>query len=337
MEKISPENTAVILVNYNNPRDSLNCLECLDRLASPPLAILLVDNGSAPEKLEALCRGWRRHRLGSGKVAPSIHNGTPAPQGPQDLILPLPCNKGFAAGNNAAIDIALAWPETRAIWLLNNDTLPEPDSLIYLCDELSGQRTPGIAGSSVIYARQPGLLQCAGGGRLNKWFGTSSLIGDGYALEDLKQPPEPDFILGASMLCSRKVMERCGQLDENYFLYYEEVDYCLRAKSAGFSLGWARDSQIRHLEGASTGASGSGSRKVRRPAYVDYLSIRNRFYLMKKYFPLSLPAVFAGLGISVLRRIRRGESNRIPMLLKGAWNGIRGRMGQDFLPAADQR
>ncbi len=94
-------------------------------------------------------------------------------------------------------------------------------------------------------------------------------------------------------------------------------------------MGWAPDSIVYHKEGGSTGAeSAGGGRAFNRPAWVDYLSLRNRMYMMRKHYPWALPVVAASyLGV-MLNRIKRGQANRIPLIFRAAWDGLRGHMGK---------
>lgn len=330
---MSAESTVVVIVNYEDCKPALHCLAHIGRLERPPLAVIVVDNGSSPENFARLQAGWRDLWLELFRKPPVTVREITEKTGPADFLLGLPENRGFAAGNNSAIRHALEWAQTRAIWLLNSDTLPASDALGELCRELDTRPDCGIAGSTMLYARLPGTVQCAGGGRLNRWLGTTRLIDDGRRLSELAVSVRPDFILGASMLVKREVFESCGLMDENYFLYYEEVDFCLTVTRAGFGLCWARQSMVGHMEGASTGASGSAGRTVRRPAYVDYLSVRNRFYLMKKFFAARVWCALAGLVVSVFRRLARRQAGRLPLLLRAAASGLAGRMGRpDCLP-----
>ena len=118
-------------------------------------------------------------------------------------------------------------------------------------------------------------------------------------------------------------------LPEEYFLYYEDTDFGLSCAQQGYSLGWAPDSIVYHKEGGSTGAeSAGGGRAFNRPAWVDYLSLRNRMYMMRKHYPWALPVVAASyLGV-MLNRIKRGQANRIPLIFRAAWDGLRGHMGK---------
>ena len=100
-------------------------------------------------------------------------------------------------------------------------------------------------------------------------------------------------------------------------------------RKAGFNFAWAPDSIVYHKEGGSTGAeSAAEGRKFSRPVWVDYLGLRNRVYMMRKHYPWALPLVLLSyLGV-MLNRVRRGQADRIPLVCRAAWDGLRGRMGK---------
>lgn len=350
---ITPQAVALILLNFEGAGDTLACLEALAAMPDAPGRVIVVDNGSQDDSAPAI-RAWL-----DAHGAP-LHGE----------LLPLPENRGYAAGNNAGIRRALEDSGIAAFWLLNNDTEPQPGALAALCDAVT--HGAAMAGSSLVYAHATDLLQCAAGYSLNAFFGTTAAIygkkplhtaacntfspGDSSPLGtppaaggfEIPQTPSTgvareasrsahpsqgprrlDYICGASLLVRRDVVETIGLLAEEYFLYYEDAEYGLRAKRAGYALAWASGSIVRHKEGGATGAATqTASRDFQRPESVDYLSLRNRIWLMRNYFPLALPVAIAGyLGVAC-NRIRRGQGNRLRLVFRALRDGLAGRMGQ---------
>ncbi|MDO5483895.1 MAG: hypothetical protein Q4F27_03215, partial [Desulfovibrionaceae bacterium] len=130
---------AILLVNWRNTPDTLACLEVLAGLVEAPLAVIVVDNGSGPEAAYRLAQGWAGLWQKLGRQAPCVcREGDVLPEG-RDCLLLLDDNRGFAGGNNAALRALLHWPGCRAVWLLNNDTLPEPEALAALCAALNAE------------------------------------------------------------------------------------------------------------------------------------------------------------------------------------------------------
>ena len=115
------------------------------------------------------------------------------------------------------------------------------------------------------------------------------------------------------MLIKREVLENVGLLGEDYFLFFEELDYAQRIKGK-YTLACATDSIVYHKEGASIGAKASEPKKT---SYIsDYYTIRNRILITKKYFPYCLFTVYCGLLLAIINRFRRGQRDRIIMIIR---------------------
>lgn len=333
---IRPCDVAVLVLNYRGSIDTLDCLRCLNTLESPPRSVIVIDNNSNDGSVEIILRKW------SDFASPVLctsdaSNFTKCLA--TAIILPLTTNGGYSAGNNAGIRMAFADPGCKAVWILNNDTEPQPGSLKALCERLNTVPKSGIAGSTVVYAHDKTLVQCAGGGKFNHWLGTTSASCGRMRLEQvLVLDPtlvetRLDDIIGASMLIRRELVDSIGSFAEEFFLYTEETEYCIRARKAGYTFAWAADSIVFHREGASTGAQTAiGNRVFTRPAWVDYLSLRNRVWLMRLHYPWALPVVaLSYLGVAI-NRLRRGQADRIILVCKAFWHGLCGKMGK---PRAD--
>jgi len=249
------------------------------------------------------------------------------------VLLALPSNSGFAAGNNAALKLLLADPECLAFWLLNNDTEPEAGALQALCNRLNQRPDAGICGSTLLLARTPGRLQCAAGGSFTPWLAATSHLGAGASASDLPAVATVerglDYINGASMLVRREVLKRIGLLPEEHFLYCEDVDFSLAAQKAGFGLAWAPNSVVLHHEGGSSPEwAQTTMTQPQRSPLVDYLAVRNRFYLVRKYRPIALVSALLTLPFILFNRLRRKQANRCGLMLKAVIDALLGRMGK---------
>jgi GT2 family glycosyltransferase len=333
--KPQSSDAAVIILNYRNAPDTLVCLRALAAMPLQAQRIIVVDNYSTDDSLERILEGWSIFASpvllrGKKDVPPLL------PPDARHIVLALPTNGGFSAGNNAGIRLALQSPDCMAVWLLNSDTEPEPDALDALCVRMALASSPGIVGSTLMYAHDKNTVQTLAGGRLNTFMGTTRSFGGGEKLQDAlrlwsheRVEQKLDDIIGASMLIRREALEQAGYLDEAFFLYGEETEFCIRVRKAGFFLAWAPGSIVYHKEGGSTGAiSAAGGRVVVRPRWVDYLSLRNRMYMMRKHYPWGLfPVLLGYLGV-MLNRIRRGQADRLFLVCRAVWDGLRGRMGK---------
>ena len=260
--------TWIIVVNYRTPDLAEDCLQSL----APQIAdfdggqVVIVDNASGDGSVDRLCqaieaKGWSEW----ASVMPQVRNG------------------GFAFGNNAGIRAALAAatpPEL--ILLLNPDTIARPHAIRALVDFMDAHPDAGIAGSR---------LENAEGGVDGTAHNSPSPLGEldaGARLGFLSRllprhvvtPPtrevehQCDWVSGASMMIRRQVFERMDMLDEGFFLYFEEVDFCCRARQAGWQVWYVPQSMVVHLEGASTGIRSTQSRRARY-----WYDSRRRFFV----------------------------------------------------------
>lgn len=337
---LTPSQCAVVLVHYNNPDDTLACLRTLSYLTVPPPHIVVVDNGSLMETAQTLLQGWKAlcqklglaqpHRIGGHSQCPPCTTGTLS----QHIFLALPRNNGFSRGNNAALRLLLTRTNCKAFWLLNNDTEPMPCALDALCTRLNQKTEAGLCGSTLVYAHIAEHLQCAGGSTLSPLTGQTRFLHEHVLVKNILEcnihdtEQSMDYITGASLLVRREVFKKIGLLPEEYFLYYEDAAFCLAAKKAGFALAWAQQSIVYHKEGGSSGAkSCRATQHPQRSRFVDYLSLRNRVFLMRIYYPWAIPIVsLSYLGV-IINRLRRGEADRISLICKAFWDGLWGKMG----------
>ncbi len=322
---ITAGDVGIVLVNFRGVRDTLSCLESVANLRARPRRVIVVDNGSGDGSADTL----RMYLARSGF-------------GERAELLELPGNEGFAGGNNAALRLLLQDQGCRAFWLLNNDAEAEPAALDALCDALNGLARPGACGSLLVHTGGEGRVQCTGGGRLNRLVGTARHLGAGLTAEAAQRLSAKevgarlDYVCGASLLAARSAVERAGLLDEAFFLYYEDVEWGIRLRRAGFDLGYAPGSVVLHKEGGSTGAASSREGGVPvRSRFIDYLGLRNRVWLMRSVYPFALPLVMASyLGVAV-NRWRRGQADRLGLVARAAWHGLTGRMGRPNLPDSE--
>jgi GT2 family glycosyltransferase len=187
------------------------------------LFLIVVDNGSTNDSVERIRTAY-----------------------PEVVLLESKVNLGFAGGNNIGIRYAIA-RGTEYLWLLNNDTEPAPDALAALvCKALTNKRIGAVA-SICYYASSPLIVQAWAGTRVNLWVG--------YARNSTEPHSDDwfDSLYGASILIVRQAIEEVGMLDEFFFHYWEETEFCLRLRKGGWRLAAAPDSRILHKVAASTG------------------------------------------------------------------------------------
>lgn len=286
---------AVVMVNYRTAALVLQCLRSLARevAAIPRARVVVVDNASGDGSAARIAEG----------IAADGWDGWAS-------VLPLQVNGGFAAGNNAALRRLLAEPEPPgAFLLLNPDTIVWPGAVRALLEVLERRPRAGVVGSHL--EGEDGSARRAAFRFHSVWselegglqLGIASRLLSGWSVP---LPPESsahraDWVSGASMLVRRRVFEDVGLLDEGYFLFFEEVDFCHRAQRAGWECWHEPGSRVIHLEGQATGFD-PANRVRRLPAYV--LESRRRYFVKNRGRGYAIVADGAWLCGHLLWRLR---------------------------------
>lgn len=293
MDRAEAPKVFIILVNWNGWEDTVECLHSLEELDYSNYSTIVVDNGSGDSSVEEISRRFSEITL--------IESDE---------------NRGFAGGNNLGIEQALN-EGTDYVWLLNNDTVVDPEALSHLVQRMEEDADIGICGSKLIYYHQRDTIQALGGGSFNKFLGSIQNIGLNRSIDYIPKRGEVesklDYVAGASMLVSRSFLNDVGFLSDDYFLYYEEIDWAVRGSEA-YQLGFAPHSIVYHKEGASTG--GNQLQQADRSRKSDYYQLKNRLKFTYKFFPVYLPCVYLSVIYAMVNRIRRAQWDRIPMIIK---------------------
>lgn len=169
-------------------------------------------------------------------------------------------NKGFAAGHNPGIALALKLAAD-AVWLLNNDSVIQSDAIKELEAAYITSNGNKILGTTVVESDNPTVLQCAGGMTFNPYLTCIAVPLREQPVNKVGQLATPafDYVYGASMFVPTKIFREVGLLSEDYFLFYEEMDLCQRAKAAGYKLDWCRNAVVLHR---SEGQKSEGAVRV---------------------------------------------------------------------------
>lgn len=261
----------IVVVNYKTPELTIDCLHSLVREVHPQsnIRVTVVDNDSGDDSVEQIRQAIATH-------------------GWQDWVtlIASPRNGGYAFGNNLAIGPALASAHPPSyIHLLNPDTRVRPHAVKELVDFLDHHPTVGIVGSRL---EDPDQTPQRSAFRFHTlWSELDGGLRLGMISTLLNQwiiaPPvsdiaiETDWVAGASMMIRKEVFEQIGLMDEDYFMYYEEVDFCLQAKKAGWQCWYVPQSRVIHLVGQSSGVTNTKILPKRRPQY--WFESRRRFFV----------------------------------------------------------
>ena len=287
----------IILVNYNGAADTAACIRSLQGVRSPAFRLIVVDNGSTDDSLPAL-------RALQGEV-------------PFELI-EAGENRGFSAGNNLGIQKALA-RGAEAVLLLNNDTLVTEGFLAGLLSPFSQDSRYGASTCRIRFAAEPDLIWY-GGGSVSLWTGRTRHFGYGQPETGDRGPVRPvTFASGCCLCLTREAIEKTGLLDEDYFLYEEDTDYCLRLRQAGLEIAYVPSAVIWHQVGAAT-------KKLSSRA-APYL-IRSKYLLIQKRLPpLRRPLAFLFCTAQHIVRCFKGEYT-FASLRKGIASFLAGEKGK---------
>lgn len=308
----------VVLVNWRRPVDTIACLESL-RCHAGNSVVAVCENGSADDSAELLL-AYFESRFGQG-VRCSASSGSFVVykdfNGCECAVLYLSDrNTGFAAGNNLAFNSARLFFDAEYVWFLNNDTEITSSSARLLLERMRGDAQIGICGSTIVYAHDKRTVQALGGAKYFPCTGMLSEIGQGTSLplnvNEKEIESKLSYVSGASMFVSNFFLEKVGLMCEDYFLYYEELDWSQRAVKAGFRLGYVKDSIVFHKEGASLGSG----RSNRRSALSEFYGVRNRLRITRRFFPIFFPVVYFFSWLQVIRRLFQGHISRALMMVR---------------------
>jgi len=306
---------AIIILNWQTWKATLACLQSLTQLKTTAVvSVIVCDNGSENQSFVYIA-DWLVQHFTENQF--KIHSQPVLEQEDQYqcVLIQTGHNLGFAGGMNVGVRYALAQQRFDYIWLLNNDTQVEMEALDALHHYAAQQQQLGLIGSTVLEAAQPNIVQCAGGCRYYPWVTVFKNVYAGYTRQQLKQLPTPklDYIYGASLFIPVSVIEKVGLLNETYFLFYEELDYCQRLKKAGYHIGWCRDSIIYHQGSASIGPVKQNIRtKLQKANYYENLSTLK---YTANFYPWRLPIVMGlRFGLKALALLLRRDFDLFPPL-----------------------
>ncbi len=287
----------IIIVNWNGKADTLACLASLRKISYLSRHILVVDNASADGSVEAI-----------------------RAQFPEVEVLVNDKNERFARANNQGIQKALV-AGADLVLLLNNDTEVAPDFLDHLVSAAESRSDVGMVAPKIYYQYDPQLIWFAGG-RINFW--TGRILHRGLRQRDFPpkydSPEVVDFLTGCAILAKRECLEKAGLLDESYYMYAEDVDWCWRARQAGLVCLLQPAAKIWHKVGASAGG-----------AFKVYHKVRGNFIFFRRYakwyhWPAIVLGVLVGAVAEIIRQFIHNPAQALSTagaLLRGFWDILR--------------
>lgn len=288
----SDKRVAVIIVVWNNYPDTRECLLSLAKVNYHNYEIIVVDNGSTDD---------------SGVRIKEYF--------PDVIVIRNKENLGYTGGCNTGIDYACRVMDIEYCLILNNDTVIEDENFLNtLVTSAENQETLGIVAPVVYDYFSPQTIQSAGV-RVNLFIGRARLI------TRLGEPPIwTDAVHGCAFLVKRNVINEVGGLDDRFYLYWEETDYCLRVQKAGYRILIIPETSIFHKSGKTIGGRGS---------LYTYYFFRNRLLLMQKHahsghWFILIPLLPIYALIHVLKSVREGNGFfQAGKVINEAWQDFR--------------
>ena len=271
----------IVILNWNGWHDTIECVKSLRKLTYANYEIIIVDNDSTDESVEKLKAEFPQiHLIQAGK------------------------NLGFAGGNNLGIEYALK-KQADYILLLNNDTVVCEDLIEKLLEPIECSGSVGITGPVNYYYDEPNKIWASGAVIQNWWLNKRvDVTSDKIDTGQYSGFRTVDYIPGSCMFVRREVFEKIGLLDERFFLDFEETDFCLRAKRAGYGTVVASKAKIWHKVGKAkaklwhkAGKATNNGSDYKVDITTGYFHNRNTFLFLTKNSPkicliISLPLHF---------------------------------------------
>lgn len=277
----------VVTVNYRTPELAVRCLRSLEHEVNQigDMRVVVTENDSGDDSLEIIggaieAHGWDWCTL-----------------------MPQPRNGGYGAGNNAGMEPYLEGEDApEYVMLVNPDAYVREGAISALLAFMESRPEVGIAGARVedgngaqsqsAFRFPSAWSELVEGFKLGP---VTKLLNDRQLLLELGDEPMPvDWVTGAAVMLRREVLDQVGLFDEGFFLYFEEVDLCFRAKQAGWQVYYVPDSVVVHLQAQATGITDNRQEKRRFPAY--WFESRRRFFLKNRGKAHALLADLAFLG-----------------------------------------
>jgi len=293
---------SIITVNYNHPSVTEEMLESIfTKNDYDTIEIIVVDNGSKINPVPA----WEKKYSNV-------------------LFIRSEKNLGFAGGNNLGIKYA----KGELLFLVNNDTEFTTGLVGKLEKVLTTNPLAGIVSPKIHYYNQANLLQYAGYTEMNFYTGRNGCIGQFEKDEGQYKSGETGYAHGAAMMVKKEAIEKAGVMSENFFLYYEELDWCERIKKSGFKIWVETGALIFHKESMSVG---------KQSALKEYFMNRNRILFERKHASSFAFAVFITYFLllvvprNIVSYIKNKQYHFIPLFLKAIWWNFRNDVDSNLL------
>lgn len=291
---------AVIIVNFNGSKDTLDCIESIKKNCTilDQIEIIVVDNNSKEKEKNILIENLKMEKL--------ILNSQ---------------NSGFAIANNIGIEYAIK-NKFENILLLNNDTIIEKNSFEIMLDTLNSNKDIGAVSCSILYEKEREKIWFDGG--IINWNRYMSIhINQGMIYNNETEIVDTEFISGCCMMLKKEVIEKVGMLPTEYFMYFEDTDFSVQILKKGYKMKIAKEAIIYHKVSASSGGEesnfsvewGARNRIIFMRKYKKQNKSKKQYFIAKSFF-------FSTRGIKIIKYGLKGDTKKIKSLIRGLRRGI---------------
>jgi GT2 family glycosyltransferase len=333
---------AVVVINTRAVGMTIECLEALLRIDSPRLRVVLCDNNEDQGPVDRVLAWARGEEAFDPESVRAEHRRLVSPPAPKPVnyvvlereeaesgrvgceaklvVVRNRANLGFSGGNNVGLRHVLACGQEDYVWLLNNDAVSEPQAPGEMVRALQADPRAGMCGSCVMIYDKPDTVECLCGYTFKMSNARVSPFGHGGPRPGPNDPsPDPacmDYMYGASLMLTRELFERVGLLDEDYFLYFEEMDLAMRAKGL-FTKACAPGAVVFHRRGGSVDSQDADAE--RRRLFSKYHWSRSRLTFMRKHNRRALPGIYWRVVKNMTVAALKGEKTYARMLWQVLW------------------
>lgn len=306
----------VAIVAFNSADVILACLESLFASEGATPRVVVTDNASGDETV-ALVRRWAadRARLDPDFTFAECPADTGETARASLTLLHSAFNGGYAHGVNAGLTMLLRDPGQDLFWVLNPDCEVTPQAAArYIAHGADGNFS--LMCGRTLYRETPDRVQ-TDGGRVHRWTGVCSAVNIGAPADAAAMPAADslDFIPGSNAVATRAFIERAGLMTEDYFLYYEEVDWAFRRGDLPLRI--VDDVIVYHHGGTAIGSGAVGRRAT---PFANYFNYRNRIRFLRRHRPVAVPVALVYAAAKAAQLTARGAADEARALLAGAFD-----------------
>jgi len=275
---------SIIIVSHENLNDTIVCIKSILLSTYRNYSITVVDISSNSFTLSEVQHSIADERISDNRFFNWLSTE----------------NNGYASAANEGIKLNTN-NDIKYYWILNNDTIILPDTLNELLKKADSDSAAGIIGSKILYHHDHSIINSVGG-KFNPY--TAWMYNIGLQEKDMSQYDNNNFkfnyVYGASLFVTKKFVETVGLMNENYFLYYEELDWAIRGLRNNFKISYCYTSVIYHKQGAATG---NKARTKNENLFFKALQYENLIKFYKLYYIKLIPVAYFKLMMTIFKRI----------------------------------